>query len=518
MPIHFLDLPPEILILIISHLDLPTLAACLATNRLVKFIIDDSTLLQYRLAAQASCVEDNPWNIEMESTHKLAALRKHQAFFEWAPTSICFIELDDIEPGNRHYMYGLSGCLFVIAELDSRFLRWISPAATEPVLQRFKVPGCIQDITLAIPEEDLLVVVLSSDPLQDRISASDVVYELRFYEMSTQSAHRMAREPVMHVHISGARRPDRFEGDICGPRFTLMINYFDAQDDATESIRSLLLIYDWKLGCLLKSFRNYSAAIFLSPDVLLLAQNFAETLEFEMWAVSQDTAVGPCISLLLPPPVKGGIYDIICIVSKPKGDGSSASQAPFHSSFANSNVGFEIVFQLDGDIQEQLLLVISRRALLQLLPSVEDRGIVLLWNDRGPSIAQWLDKSVLNPGSSKTICGQRCAFIGPAGRIRLVDFNPYSYKQVLNTERDDSRQMSIQTGLTNMVVSPRERNRAIGSGLFEEEVRSNLGYLVVESAQGPTYSEVFMGDELIVGFKDTIHVDRKASLYVWRLE
>ncbi|KAJ7042109.1 hypothetical protein C8F04DRAFT_1252574 [Mycena alexandri] len=508
MAIHLLDLPPELLILILYHLDLPTLVFCLAVNRCLKSIIDGSTLIQYRLAAQAAFVEDNPWNTKIDSAHKLLALqRREAAFTELVPTSICSVELDDIDLDSCKY--ALSGSIFAMAELDTRVLRWISLVATEPVFQRLEFAGYIQDLTF-VPEEDLLVVVLSSEPLEDH--ASDVAVELRFYEMSTQSAHRMAREHVVHVPQAlsqGAHCPDMFEIDICGPKVALVANYYG------YTTRSWVLVYDWKLGCLLKSFSNYSAAVFLSPDVMLVTQKYAQT--FEMWTVSDDTLAGPNISLMLPPAVERGTYEIMCVGSDPKGNGSSASQEPFHSSFADSNVGFEIdfLFRGDRDRQEKLWLVISRRALLQLLPSVEDqRGKELLWKDWGP-ITHWLDKNFLEPTSWKTICGQRCAFAGPSGRIRLVNFNPYAYKKAMQTEGDDPGQTAIQAGLQNAVVSPRGENRAIGIGLFGEEVRSNLGYLVAESTQETTYVEVFLGAEWIVGLKGALAPDSKQSIDIW---
>ncbi|KAJ7042114.1 hypothetical protein C8F04DRAFT_1252579 [Mycena alexandri] len=494
-PILLLDLPPEILILIFYHLDLPTLTACLATNRRVKSIIDGSTLLQYRLAAQAACVEDNPWNTKVDSAHKLLALqRREAAFTELVPTSICSVELDDIDLDACRY--ALSGGVFAMMALDTRVLRWLSLATTEPVFQQLEFPGYLQDLALAIPEDDLLVVVLSPDPLEGQL-AFEVAVELRFYEMSTQSAHRMARDHVIPVSISGASSPV-FEIETFGPNVFLLVDYFDSAED-TEVAADLrhLFIYDWKLGCLLKSFDNYSTAIFLSPDVILLAQMVSGT--FELWAISEGTVSGPDISLKLPALTKPGKYEILAIESNPKGYVSS--QEPFRPSFDDSSVGFDIVLQFEDESVEDLLLVISRRALLQLLPAAEERGKVLLWRDWGPPISHWPD----NPDGPlsdwpTTICGHRCALVGPAGHIRLADFNPYSYKKFLQAERDDPG-----VGLTTAVVSVRDKDRLIGAGLFGEEVRANLGYLVIESwTTRHLYIGIFVGENSIAGLKKPV--------------
>ncbi|KAJ7771496.1 hypothetical protein B0H16DRAFT_186138 [Mycena metata] len=497
MPILLLDLPSEILILIFSSLGLATLTSCLATNRCVKSIIDGSALLQYRLAAQAACVEDNPGSIQIDSAHKLEMLQRRQDRFKrLSPRTIRTIELDDINLDGCKY--ALSGSIFAMAELDTKVLIWLSLANPEPVFQRLEVPGYIQDLALAIPDQDLLVVVLSSKPVADQPFVSDVAVELRFYEMSTQSGHPMAREHVMHVPSSGGRCPDIFESDICGPKVALLGNYYN------RATRSWMFVYDWRSGCLLKSFSDcsYSAAVLLSPDVVLVTPKYMDIIE--MWTVSDDIAAGPNISLLLPPPVEGAMYEIFNIGSEPKGYGSSPSQEPFYSSFTDSNIGLEIdfLFNHDLDRDESLFLVISRRALLQLLPPVEFHGKELAWKVWGPPIAHWLD----GPSSWQSICGQRCAFAGPSG-IRLVDLNPHEYKKAI------SGPTKIQTR-SEAIVSLRNENRTIGVGLFAEEVRSHLGYLVAESVQD-AYEDVFVGEECIVGLKNGLAPDSKKSIDIW---
>ncbi|KAJ7041954.1 hypothetical protein C8F04DRAFT_111856 [Mycena alexandri] len=510
MPIHLLDFPPEILILILSHLYLPTLTACLAINRRVKSIIDGSTLLQYRLAAQAACVEDNPLNTTTNSAHKLLALQRRQtAFAELVPTSVSSVPgLDDVALDSDNITYAFSGPIFAVTERDTLMgLRWVSLAVTEPVFRRFEFAGYIQDFSLAIPEADLLVIVWSSEPLQNQTAASDVVVELRFYEMSTQSAHRMACDHVIPVTIFGASLLS-FLVDICGPNVFLLVDYYLDHSDTTHT---RLLIYDWKLGCLLRSFDDYSTAAFLSPDVILLAQMVTGT--FELWGVPEGTVTGPDISLELPVLAKPGRYEILTIDSTPKGYGSASSQEPFYSSFADSNVGFDVVFEFDDESEGDLLLVISRRALLQLRSSTEERGKVLPWREWGPRIAQWPDMDHFGPDWPTKIHGQCCALIGPAGRMQLADFNPYSYRKLLGTERDDSGQTTTRAGLTKAVVSLREKDRVIGTGLFGEEVRANLGYLVIDSALEAMdqYSGFFVGEKSI----EPVTPGEKMSLDFW---
>jgi hypothetical protein len=58
MSVNLLDLPPELIIAILSMLSLPGLAACQLTNRPLNTLIKESLVLQYVIETQASGVED----------------------------------------------------------------------------------------------------------------------------------------------------------------------------------------------------------------------------------------------------------------------------------------------------------------------------------------------------------------------------------------------------------------------------------------------------------------------------
>jgi hypothetical protein len=58
MSLNFLDLPPELIITILSMLSLPGLAACQLTSRPLNTLIKESLVLQYVIETQANGVED----------------------------------------------------------------------------------------------------------------------------------------------------------------------------------------------------------------------------------------------------------------------------------------------------------------------------------------------------------------------------------------------------------------------------------------------------------------------------
>lgn len=62
---HFLDVPSEIIILILQEIPIVNLGSCVQTNnRLLRATIVDSLVLRYGAAKQMACVEDTPYSVE----------------------------------------------------------------------------------------------------------------------------------------------------------------------------------------------------------------------------------------------------------------------------------------------------------------------------------------------------------------------------------------------------------------------------------------------------------------------
>ncbi|KAJ7184449.1 hypothetical protein C8R46DRAFT_460813 [Mycena filopes] len=525
MTVHLLDLPPEILVLIFSSLTLPALTTCLATNRRVKSLIDGSALLQYRLAAHAACVEDNPWNTNMTSVHKLATLRRREKYFtELRPSSIRNFEIDDFFVHN----YGLSGDILVLTERDSKVLKWVSLAAHEPILQQLEFPGYIQELLLAIPEEDLLAILLTSNPVpetnQNGASVGDI--QLHFYEMSTQSAHRMAHDPVIHVSLSGEGVAG-FDVDICGSKIALLVHYLLSNGSSSH-----LLIYDWKQGCLLMDMGgDHSTMVFLSPEVALLPQKDTGTLE--LWPISENVTagsiiVGPHISLKLPCLANPGIYGIVTTESNPKGHvGRIGSQTePFHSSSTDSIILFQVFILHDNHPETpDLDLVLSRRALLRLLYSSQAQdGKELLWREWGPPIAHWLKRDIFDADAwPPIVCGQRRALADFVhGHIRILDFNPYTQRKVV--ARPGPGGEKIVAGSSSSVLG-KEGSTAevalydLSKTIFGEPVSSELSFVVADSPKGTKiYNGVLLDEKWIVGIQDTMEANGTVSFDIWHLD
>ncbi|KAF7353777.1 hypothetical protein MVEN_01063200 [Mycena venus] len=511
----FLNLPPEILIAILHSLDLSSLVACIATNRRVKSIIDGSASLQYRLATQAACVEDNPYGAtNMTSADRLRALRKRQiAFAELLPSSISTIQMDKI---SFLHTYTFSGGILALTESTEQSLRWISLASigqSSPVWERLELDEYILEIILAVPEEDLLVVLSSTSSLHGHPPPTGAVLKLRFYEISTGSAHRNAQDPVIIVPMDVVGRPS-FHVDICGPRVSVMMEIFN---DTVEQ-RGRLLVYNWKQGQLqMDLVDNYSAAVFLSTEIILLAQETGGILQ--LWAIPDvpERIAGPRISLKLPRLPNHHEYYIVRAEYNPKGNHTPASRQPFHSSLVHSLVILNIArLHLDDDDKSaRFRLVIPRRALLEQFSSGQNHGEERSWADWGPFIGRWFAASAFPDGWPSITCGQRCILLTPDRHILLLDFNPYTWKRTLLEKARRNGIAAIPA--TDQFVFVPSSELDVGDELawLGEQVHSRLGYVAKKSRKTTNWDSVMIDEEWIVGVKDTIELDGKLAFEVW---
>ncbi|KAF7353785.1 F-box domain-containing protein [Mycena venus] len=502
---HFLDLPSEILILIFHFLDLPSLIACIATNRRVKSIIEGSALLQYRLATQAACVEDNPCgDTTISIARRLAALNERQtAFLELVPSSIRTIQMDDFPILDT---YALSGGIFVMTESPTKqSLRWISLASIReqaPVWERLELDEHILEFTLAVPEDDLLVVLSSTLSLDVHPPPSDAVLKLRFYEMSTGFAHRNAQDPVIIVPIAVTADPT-FEVDICGPKVSLLMQRFDAPGP------NRLLVYDWKKGQLQMDLADeHSTAVFLSADSILLTNERGGALE--LWTIPDvpERIAGPQISLKLPQLPNHHEYILGKVEYNPKGNHALASQRPFYSPLAHSVVILTIDimrYDVEDDPDSGVCLFIPRRALLEQTSACENHGEERLWAEWGPLISWWFSTSSILLDEWPTIaCGQRSVFLTPDRHILLLDFNPYTWKRTLleQAQRKDSTVVpatgQFDFGLSSKLNSVDE---VASLGPLGEQTHSRLGCVAKLSLEPTTWDGVIMNEEWILGIK-----------------
>ncbi|KAJ7891272.1 hypothetical protein B0H14DRAFT_3698414 [Mycena olivaceomarginata] len=224
--------------------------------------------------------------------------------FELLPRSITTVQLDF--PILNAYAFK-SGGIFAVTEPMNKAVRWValeSIGQAVPGWKRLESDKYILEFGLAVPEEDLLVVLTSTSPNID----IGTVLKMRIHELSTR---------CLCV---------RFEMDICGSKGYILMSAIHVEQSCG------FLVYDGKKRP--------------TRDDILLA-NIAGALE--LWTIQdQSDDTGPEIGLCLPEVSDGCQYHIQRVDNNPKGDTTQASQSLDYS-FADSLVALSIVrIEQDG--------------------------------------------------------------------------------------------------------------------------------------------------------------------------
>ncbi|KAJ7042100.1 hypothetical protein C8F04DRAFT_1297629 [Mycena alexandri] len=435
-PIQLLDLPPEILILILSHMDLPTLASCLTTNQRVKSIIDPNigwlplkplasrTTLGMKLTLLTSL---SPFN---NGRSILRNLRLDHFYFD---------------------IYALSGGIFAATEIYSGFLEWFSLATNACVWQRLEFHVYIQDFALAVPEEDLLAIILTFVIVFDSGYINESNLELQVQTAPSKWRFPRSRETSFLRDIDAVRSPN-------GPPTYHSLGSLFVRNKPPSHIRL--------------------EGGFPSPG------SFRQV--FNCHNVPEGTVACPRLVLKLPQLAKPGTYTIYIADSNPKGHGSLTSQEPFQSSFTDSILLFLVLILFDDGTDAEMFLVLSRRALLQLLPSVEKYEKELSWREWGPPITNWVE----------------------------TDANTWSpITKLARTQRDATGEEPRICAVSGEDV---EMVDSLSLGIFGEQVSSHLGCVVVDFPEETVYNGVLLDEKWIVGVKES-DVGGKVSFDVWHL-
>lgn len=187
------DLPVELILRILSFLNLPGLIATRSTSRLFYQIIDTSVLLQYIMSMQAYGVEDNAEST-LNVAERLDRLRKHED--AWSNLKIAFTKTIDVHNPTSG-IYDLTSGVYLLGE-GSRYHRRLTTAVhwlqlpsslhEEPKWNKIDVGAKIVDIGLAIREHDLIAVV-TSYVLSIPLSNNPFTMESNITLLATRTKH-----------------------------------------------------------------------------------------------------------------------------------------------------------------------------------------------------------------------------------------------------------------------------------------------------------------------------------------
>ncbi|KAJ7701793.1 hypothetical protein B0H17DRAFT_1044692 [Mycena rosella] len=428
---RLLDVPPEVLVHILGFLPLQALHACQQSSRFLHGFVTASIELQYLIARSVAQVTDNP-SSTLPISDRLRMLRSRETAFTTAnPSWVTSIPV----PFQMSGVYDLSAGFLFFGEDRRNALRYIQlpserPPEGAPPVEWGRIPvsspqSMIIDFGLAIGEHDLVVIAtFTPTGPTTAVGVLQGLINLELLTMSTHRPHPESRGPIEVGTSSWGLPSSMMEvvGDylVFGESYGGMMGGLLKPDDH-------VYIYEWRTGKLKMKIdapnRSYFAAVFLSPEVLLLPNTTAATLE--LWTIpSEQTTPTPTLTLHLPRLASEQGINVITARGEPNPSVyplRKPSRLPFYSSVDDSIILFHIHFPV-----QKFLLFIHRRTLLALLDK-HTVGDTCVYADWGPGICRWLLAAGINVDWITTTSGQRSVLtpMRTTTPLFFFDFNRY---------------------------------------------------------------------------------------------
>ncbi|KAJ7617193.1 hypothetical protein FB45DRAFT_1063711 [Roridomyces roridus] len=525
---RILDLPPEILLVCLSHVDLDDIRSCLkAGNRLLSGIILGSVQIQFRFEQAHAAVHENIFRDPMPSTsERLQELRNREANwlnltpisktlvpFKFQPTGIYDLASDVYSVFDYSEDSGRTKIKYTSLKYAER-----APGAEWGEIETGKP---IVDSGTALSEHDLIAIATRT-PTADNDGLVDL--QIMLLKFSTGEPHPLAARPILQVHTVEAERGEPVMLiDVLGDTLAFCVLYLNENFEDTNA----LYVYDWKTGRELippVPVDNIGFA-FLTRDTLVVPSCTDEWIKVIQIRNASDERRNPPRNLLSLPTLARG-HLIISIQTSGKSHPHTGGARPSHAHFirrADESVillSCEIHGRTGGPAVEPNVsretLVLSRPLLQALLsdPEVTLRSAFsepIPWAKWGPRCARWLDCTRWATRYPLSSCGTRVVAVGADATptipvpIRVLDFNPMHVRCAPSALAEVSIRV---VGPTNLEA---EEDRYV-SASFEERLSSEVPYVEITS------KEVFAYGALLINNEDLIGVTFQEDGYVKALE
>lgn len=158
MPILLLQLPPEIIVEILCHLDLPDIISCILTHSSLYAFTREFQILQYHIAMQAAAVTDNP-DCQLSISDRLALLKRRED--GWAQLQVHFRKKIPLNH-NPSGIYDMTGGIYLLGDQNRRTLHYCvlpSSLSESTTWSRINLDCDLIDAGLAIYEHDLIAII-----------------------------------------------------------------------------------------------------------------------------------------------------------------------------------------------------------------------------------------------------------------------------------------------------------------------------------------------------------------------
>lgn len=158
----FTDLPPELLVSILSYLPVQALATCNYVNQTLRAVISNSILLQYKIALHKACALDNE-NCTLSYSEKLRLLKqKEESWSSCTPNFHRVVPLS-FSPGS---VYDLSGDVYLLGDHTRQRLQYLRLPHSNEEIPQWRTfhsdenrNAAIVDFGVNLQEHDLIALV-----------------------------------------------------------------------------------------------------------------------------------------------------------------------------------------------------------------------------------------------------------------------------------------------------------------------------------------------------------------------
>ncbi|KAG6840196.1 hypothetical protein C0991_008278 [Blastosporella zonata] len=491
-PSQLLDLPIEIIIHILSYLDLDDAIYANRVNVLIRNCFQTSQILQYRFAAQAAGLENNP-NHHLAIRDRLQMLRRRE--LGWSGFEADF---QGTLPVLREPMgiYDLTGGIYLMGDVSRKTLRYCRLPSTpeDPISwSTIDLPETLTvvDIGLCLYEHDLIAETSIHQYFLDRRrGASSAIFD------------KKTSSPCMRACV------------VFGEYLALVAN-----TRISESA-GRFCVFNWKTASVVLDHplphNVYCSIIFLSPTYICLPNAAMGNLDIFHITPTSPPSSAPVFYASLPSISEG--YSIRAIYGRaevnPTPGGTLHSTLPFHPTSEDSIAIFNIHIRKNDGLAPggDFSMFVHRSSLLALCEARMADGQILDWEDWGPLMTRWINIEAV-PWCITTTTGQRCVLgITPGAReegtpafVTLLDFNPMEIKRTLAAYGVEAMHEIIVEGRPTIHVTVTEMEY----DFFEGVVESALPYVSISRYSiGDTlldFDGMLMDEERLLGVATDDH-------------
>ncbi|KAJ7102816.1 hypothetical protein C8R44DRAFT_808586 [Mycena epipterygia] len=413
------DLPPEILIEILSFLDGKTLILCSSVCHLWKCTIGTSPELEYAIELWAEGMVPTSSG-SLTTAEKLEALHDHRRSWQninWKSSAVVEIEAMD-----TCRAYELAGGVFAQQEAGANFHQWLPYTSKQVNIHDVMriAPQDFQDFAMD-PSQDLLAMLYQRP---------DELAHLEFRSMSLLEPHLLATLPVFSFDL---------EYD---PYMLLSIHLAYDVIAVFFAEPARLIIFNWKMGVLIMNLIDPFSTDSVSDFHFLSPRSYILTGRDSSGQIDTYTFKGDCMNfplhvgaLQLPALRSGSTVGTIVVCSGPFLAG--AIPGKLFSKSDECRIYLVLIGYDDPDRNTTWYRVFVHSRVLQKYARDDGRigsALIVPWEDWGP------EHSRIFPGKNYTwprqVHGERAAL--PVGdRVHILDFSISAARSCCNAEGDE---------------------------------------------------------------------------------